>query len=65
MIDIKLIDKELLTTDEERTLRINLCKVCENKTVLNTRQVCGKCLCDLELLHFYRFKNCPINKWTT
>lgn len=54
----------VLTTDEEKKYRLDMCNSCEMKRVdeLNGN-ICDSCACPIEYVITYKFKICPLKKW--
>ena len=54
---------DILTTEEEKQHRFNLCNSCEKLTVIAQVPTCNGCACPIEYVVKYKFKMCPLNKW--
>lgn len=50
----------ILTTDAEKTDRLNLCNTCDMKKPTN---ICDACACPIDYVITYKFKICPLDKW--
>lgn len=53
----------ILTTDQEKQQRFNLCQACEKKTMILDVPTCDACACPIDYVIKYKFKICPIDKW--
>lgn len=51
----------LMSSEEEKTARLNTCLECENLIKL-TRQ-CGKCFCIIDAKVIPKKSKCPAGKW--
>lgn len=55
----------IITTDEEKSVRLNLCDSCEMmRTDSVTGNICDACACPIDYVITYKFKICPLNKWS-
>jgi len=54
----------ILTTDDEKTVRLNLCNSCTMRRIDNIfGDICDACACPIDYVTTYKFKICPLNKW--
>ena len=61
---IKDVDNfNILTSEEERTIRLSLCNTCENNNLVDNINTCDRCACPIEYVVTYQFKECPVQKW--
>ncbi len=54
----------ILTDDIEKNHRLTLCNLCEKKTMVSNTFICDACACPIEYVITYKFKICPLNKWS-
>jgi len=54
------IAKHKLASEEDREIRVNLCKSCEK---LNTLSFCQICHCYMPLKTYIKTQQCPLGKW--
>jgi hypothetical protein len=59
IIHIILDDDAVMTTTEEKTLRISTCNSCEFLNV----DVCSQCRCLVDVRASYKDAHCPLGKW--
>lgn len=51
-------------TEEEKNLRLDVCKVCDKFTFSEEKTTeCTECGCSISLLTTFTFKSCPLEKW--
>ena len=55
----------ILTEETEKLSRQSLCNNCEEKNLVNDIDTCNKCACPIEYVITYKFKICPLEKWST
>jgi len=55
---------DVLTTDLEKNERSALCNTCDENKNVGESPLCIKCACPIEYVVTYKFKACPLNKWT-
>jgi hypothetical protein len=53
----------ILTSDEEKAARQQLCDACSLNELVSDNQTCQKCACPITYVVKYRFKICPMDKW--
>lgn len=54
----------ILTTQEEKQTRNELCLKCEKHTIVMDVPTCDACACPIEYVTTYKFKICPLEKWS-
>lgn len=54
----------ILTTESEKQQRLALCNSCEKNIELQSGKLCNACACPIDYVITYKFKNCPLNKWS-
>jgi hypothetical protein len=54
----------ILTSDKEKQDRLYLCNSCEKNIEFQNSRLCQECACPIEYVTTYKFKNCPLKKWT-
>jgi recombinational DNA repair protein RecR len=54
------IAKEFLVDPELRATRIEICKLCDNLTMLKT---CSICSCVMPIKTWIKNVQCPVEKW--
>lgn len=55
----------ILTDDDEKQFRLNLCNTCvENIETETSGKICNQCACPIEYVVTYKFKICPLEKWS-
>lgn len=52
------------TSEEEKNLRQSLCNSCENNKTIANDNICMACACPISYVVLYKYKKCPIDKWT-
>lgn len=55
---------DILTDDNEKNSRLELCNTCEKNTSTNQGPICDACACPIDYVITYKFKICPLNKWS-
>jgi len=55
---------DVLTTDIEKNERSSICNSCDENKNVGESSLCMKCACPIEYVVTYKFKACPLNKWT-
>jgi len=56
---------DILTNENEKQVRLNTCNSCEQKEfILQDSFICKACACPIEYVVTYKFKQCPLNKWS-
>lgn len=54
----------ILTNDVEKQERLNLCNSCVENKKFNSGNLCYLCACPIEYVISYKFKICPLKKWS-
>lgn len=54
----------VITSDQERQARLALCNACEKQTLILGAPSCDQCACPIEYVISYKFKICPLEKWS-
>ena len=54
----------ILTDASESNSRLSLCNACPENTSLDSGNICNACACPIEYVITYKFKICPLNKWS-
>jgi hypothetical protein len=54
----------ILTNELEKQQRLGLCNSCENNIELRSGKLCNACACPIDYVITYKFKICPLEKWT-
>lgn len=54
----------ILTTESEKQQRLDSCNSCEKNIDLPSGKLCNACACPIEYVIAYKFKICPLEKWT-
>lgn len=54
---------DVLTNDNEKNQRVQLCNSCERKTRIDNDDICDACACPISYVVQYKFKICPLKKW--
>lgn len=54
----------VLTSDQEKQERIALCNSCEKNIDCQGSRLCDACACPIDYVIRYKFKICPLNKWS-
>jgi hypothetical protein len=54
----------VLTSEQEKNKRLNLCNSCSSKTKIQDDEICQECACPITYVTTYKFKMCPLKKWT-
>lgn len=54
----------ILTDDTEKDKRLSLCNSCKEKVSMDGVDTCNKCVCPINYVITYKFKICPLEKWS-
>jgi hypothetical protein len=54
----------ILTNEEEKNKRLELCNSCEKNIMIANNPTCDMCACPVDYVITYKFKICPLNKWS-
>ena len=54
----------ILTEEIEKLSRLALCNTCEEKVSMAGVDTCNKCACPIDYVITYKFKICPLEKWS-
>jgi|APFre7841882793_1041355.scaffolds.fasta_scaffold18109_1 hypothetical protein len=54
----------VLTSELEKQQRMETCNSCENNIELHSGNLCNACACPINYVVAYKFKICPLEKWT-
>lgn len=54
----------IMTTNHDRQIRLNLCNDCSENKKINDIAVCFACACPIEYVTTQKYKECPLHKWT-
>lgn len=57
-------DFDVLTTQQEKQTRLNTCSECDNNHATEFGRICNACACPINYVITYKFKMCPIGKWS-
>lgn len=52
------------TSEEEKQSRQSLCDTCEHNQIISSAHTCMKCACPIDYVIKYKFKICPIGRWS-
>jgi hypothetical protein len=54
----------IITTDQEKSQRLSMCNSCEKNIEFQGSNLCIACACPIHYVITYKFKKCPVNKWS-
>ena len=54
----------VLTDTTESQIRQSLCNACTENTTIQNSRICNLCACPIDYVITYKFKRCPLNKWS-
>ena len=54
----------VLTSDQEKQDRLLLCNSCEKNIEFQDSRLCNACACPIDYVVTYKFKICPLEKWS-
>lgn len=55
---------DVITNAKERQSRLSLCNACEKQIIMLGAPTCDQCACPIEYVISYKFKICPLEKWS-